>query len=91
MSFGYRFKHKPPPPWTAINASVGVLIITLLVGHIFHAAISRIAEVENDYRQMMGLKSLAEAADVAKSQVHVKISFQYSTALSRCTMCVYQI
>lgn len=57
-------------PWTAINASVGVLVITLLVGHIFYAAISRIAKVEEDYWQMMELKIRAEAADVAKSQVH---------------------
>ncbi len=65
----YRFKYKPPLPWTAINASVGVLVITLLVGHIFYAAISRIAKVEEDYREMMELKVRAEAADVAKSQV----------------------
>jgi histidine kinase 2/3/4 (cytokinin receptor) len=57
-------------PWTAINASVGLLVITLLVGHIFYAAISRIAKVEDDYRKMMELKVRAEAADVAKSQVH---------------------
>ena len=66
-----RFKQKPPLPWTAINASVGVLVITLLVGHIFHAAICRIAKVENDYREMRELKARAEAADVAKSQVHL--------------------
>lgn len=64
-----RFKHKPPPPWTAINASVGVLVITLLLGHIFYAAISRIAKVEDDYREMRELMVRAEAADVAKSQV----------------------
>lgn len=45
-------------------------MITLLVGHIFHAAISRIAKVEADYQKMMDLKVRAEAADVAKSQVH---------------------
>lgn len=66
-----RFKQKPPLPWTAINASVGLLVITLLVGHIFYAAISRIAKVEDDYRKMMELKVRAEAADVAKSQVHI--------------------
>lgn len=71
MFLSYRFKQKPPLPWTAINASLGVLVITLLVGHIFHAAISRIAKVENDYRDMMELKARAEAADVAKSQVHL--------------------
>lgn len=66
-----RFKQRPPLPWTAINSSLGVLVITLLVGHIFHAAINRIAKVEEDYREMMELKSRAEAADVAKSQVHL--------------------
>ena len=70
IPIGYRFKHKPPLPWTAINGSVGLLVITLLVGHIFHAAISRIAKVEEDFREMMELKARAEAADVAKSQVH---------------------
>lgn len=50
--------------------------------------------MENDYHKVMGLKSRAEAADVAKSQVHLKtphiverafspeFSFQYSIALS---------
>uniref|UniRef100_A0A9I9DYN7 histidine kinase n=1 Tax=Cucumis melo TaxID=3656 RepID=A0A9I9DYN7_CUCME len=77
-----RFKHKPPPPWTAINSSVGVLIITLLVGHIFHAAISRIAKVENDFHKMMDLKSLAEAADVAKSQFLATVSHEIRTPMN---------
>lgn len=64
-----RFKHKPRLPWTAINASVGVFVITLLLGHIFYAAINRIAKVEEDCRKMEELKVRAEAADVAKSQV----------------------
>ena len=50
---------------------MGLLVIILLVGHIFYAAISRIAKVEDDYQKMMELKVRAEAADVAKSQVHV--------------------
>lgn len=70
FSFGCRFKQKRPFPLTAVSASMGVLVITLLVGHIFHAAISRIAKVEADYCKMMELKVRAEAADVAKSQVH---------------------
>ncbi|PPD74534.1 hypothetical protein GOBAR_DD28541 [Gossypium barbadense] len=69
-----RFKQKPPLPWMAINASVGVLVITLLVGHIFHAAICRIAKVENDCREMMELKARAEAADVAKSQIRTPMN-----------------
>ena len=75
LSFGYRFKQKPPLPWMAINASVGVLVITLLVGHIFYAAINRIAKVEADYRMMVELKARAEAADVAKSQVPLFLFF----------------
>lgn len=50
-------------------ASVGILIISLLVGQIFHATVNRIAKVEDDYHWMMELKKRAEAADVAKSQV----------------------
>ncbi|KAG8477948.1 hypothetical protein CXB51_027611 [Gossypium anomalum] len=77
-----RFKQKPPLPWMAINASVGVLVITLLVGHIFHAAICRIAKVENDCRQMMELKARAEAADVAKSQFLATVSHEIRTPMN---------
>lgn len=71
LYFYHRFKQKPSPPWTAITLSVGVLVITLLIGHIFHAAINRIAEVEGQYQEMMELKHRAEAADIAKSQVSI--------------------
>lgn len=64
-----RFKHKPPWPWLAITTSIGILVIALLIEHIFNATVNRIAKVEEDYNHMMGLKKLAEAADVAKSQV----------------------
>ncbi|KAF2292395.1 hypothetical protein GH714_021780 [Hevea brasiliensis] len=77
-----RFKHKPTLPWTAINSSVGVLVITLLVGHIFYAAISRIAKVEEDYREMMELKVRAEAADVAKSQFLATVSHEIRTPMN---------
>ncbi|XP_057955518.1 histidine kinase 2 [Malania oleifera] len=77
-----RFKQKPPPPWTAIIASVGALVITLLLGHIFHAAINRIAKVENDYRKMMELKVRAEAADVAKSQFLATVSHEIRTPMN---------
>ncbi|MFQ6633812.1 hypothetical protein Gotur_010641 [Gossypium turneri] len=77
-----RFKQKPPLPWMAINASVGVLVITLLVGHIFHAAICRIAKVENDCREMMELKARAEAADVAKSQFLATVSHEIRTPMN---------
>lgn len=66
----YRFKDKLPIPWTAIIPSGLVLIITFLVGYIFHDAISRIAIVEEDCQKMMKLKARAEAADIAKSQVN---------------------
>ena len=65
----YRFKQKPPWPWLAITTSISILVIALLVGHIFHATVNRIAKVEDDYREMIELKKRAEAADVAKSQV----------------------
>ncbi|KAK6918743.1 Signal transduction response regulator, receiver domain [Dillenia turbinata] len=77
-----RFKHKTPPPWTAIIASLGLLVITLLVGHIFHAAINRIAKVEDDYRKMMELKVRAEAADVAKSQFLATVSHEIRTPMN---------
>jgi arabidopsis histidine kinase 2/3/4 (cytokinin receptor) len=53
----------------ATGTSIGILVIALLVGHICHATVSRIAKVEDDYQEMMVLKKRAEAADVAKSQV----------------------
>ncbi|CAL0315939.1 unnamed protein product [Lupinus luteus] len=77
-----RFKQRPPLPWTAINASVGVLVITLLLGHIFHAAIDRIAKVEDDYRKMRELKVRAEAADVAKSQFLATVSHEIRTPMN---------
>ncbi|XP_065873395.1 histidine kinase 2 [Euphorbia lathyris] len=77
-----RFKQKPSLPWTAINASVGVLVITLLVSHIFHAAINRIAKVEEDYHRMMELKVRAEAADVAKSQFLATVSHEIRTPMN---------
>ncbi|KAF5207273.1 Histidine kinase [Thalictrum thalictroides] len=77
-----RFKQKPPPPWTAIMASTGFLVITLLLGHIFHAAINRIAKVEGDYREMMELKIRAEAADVAKSQFLATVSHEIRTPMN---------
>ena len=66
----------------AICASGGALVITLLLGHIFNAAINQIDSVERDYRNMMELKARAEAADVAKSQVHLQTLHIYFLFLS---------
>lgn len=77
-----RFKHKPPWPWFAITLSVGILIIALLVGHIFHAALNRIAKVEDDYHKMMKLKRDAEAADIAKSQFLATVSHEIRTPMN---------
>ncbi|XP_050903508.1 histidine kinase 2 isoform X3 [Lathyrus oleraceus] len=82
LIFFARFKHMPPFPWTAINASVGVFVITLLLGHIFHAAINRIAQVEDDYRRMKELMVRAEAADVAKSQFLATVSHEIRTPMN---------
>lgn len=52
-----------------MTTSIGILIIALLLGYIFHATLNRIAKVEDDYHEMMVLKKRAEDADIAKSQV----------------------
>lgn len=73
-----RFKQKSPWPWLAITTAIGILVIALLVSHIFHATLNRILRVEDDYLQMTKLKKRAEAADVAKSQVHSSSVFRVS-------------
>ncbi|CAH1450169.1 unnamed protein product [Lactuca virosa] len=77
-----RFKHRPSPPWTAIAASIGALIIVFLLGHIFYAAINRIDTVERDYNDMLELKFRAEAADVAKSQFLATVSHEIRTPMN---------
>ncbi|KAM0950404.1 putative histidine kinase response regulator and transcription factor RR-A-type family [Dioscorea sansibarensis] len=77
-----RFKQEPPPPWSAITTSLGVAVIVLLVGHIFHAAINRIEKVEDDYREMRDLKGRAEAADVAKSRFLATVSHEIRTPMN---------
>lgn len=64
-----RFKQKPYVSTTAMAASVGTFIITILLGHIFYVAISRISKVEDDCFKLKELSVRAQAADVAKSQV----------------------
>ncbi|XP_061338678.1 histidine kinase 3-like [Gastrolobium bilobum] len=77
-----RFKQKPPWPWVAITTSIGILVIALLVGHIFHATVNRIAKVEDDYHEMMELKKRAVAADVAKSQFLATVSHEIRTPMN---------
>lgn len=48
-------------------------MIGLLVGYILYGAASHIVKVEDDFHEMQELKVLAEAADVAKSQVFLKL------------------
>nr|GMD97999.1 histidine kinase 3 [Ipomoea batatas] len=77
-----RFKQKPPWPWLAIITSFGIITIVLLLGHIFHATINRIAKVEDDYHDMMELKKRAEAADVAKSEFLATVSHEIRTPMN---------
>ncbi|EYU42086.1 hypothetical protein ABFS82_05G001200 [Erythranthe guttata] len=77
-----RFKQKQPWQWVAITTSVGILIISLLVGHIFHATVNRIAKVEDDYNHMMELKKRAEAADIAKSKFLATVSHEIRTPMN---------
>ncbi|KAE8723909.1 Histidine kinase 3 [Hibiscus syriacus] len=77
-----RFKQKPPWPWVAITTSIGILVIALLVGHIFHATVNRIAKVEDDCHKMMELTKQAEAADVAKSQFLATVSHEIRTPMN---------
>lgn len=82
--WSYRFKQKPPWQILAISTAFGIIVITLLVGHIFHATLNRIAKVEDDYHEMSELKIRAEAADVAKSQVFSFSRFFFSSNFYSC-------
>nr|ADK92863.1 histidine kinase 2 [Hypericum perforatum] len=77
-----RFKQKASLPWTAINASTTVFIITVLVGHIFHAAIKRIVKVEADCHKMLELTVRAKAANVAKSKFLATVSHEIRTSMN---------
>ncbi|KAL0538263.1 hypothetical protein IC582_027275 [Cucumis melo] len=77
-----RFKQKQPWPWLAMTTSIGILIIALLLGYIFHATLNRIAKVEDDYHEMMVLKKRAEDADIAKSQFLATVSHEIRTPMN---------
>ncbi|KAH9315451.1 hypothetical protein KI387_024078, partial [Taxus chinensis] len=77
-----RYNQRQPLPWSAITTSVGIQVIVLLVGHIFYAAIIRIARVEDDFRKMEELKGQAEAADIAKSQFLATVSHEIRTPMN---------
>ncbi|EEE57773.1 hypothetical protein OsJ_08314 [Oryza sativa Japonica Group] len=66
-----RYRQKPPLPWSAITNPLGTFVIWMLVGYIICAAWSRYDKVSEDCRKMEELKTQAEAADVAKSQLAV--------------------
>ncbi|KAL5222527.1 hypothetical protein ABZP36_027240 [Zizania latifolia] len=77
-----RFMQNPALPWLAITSSFGTLVIALLIGHIFHATVNRIAKVEDDYRKMTELKKRAEDADIAKSQFLATVSHEIRTPMN---------
>ncbi|KAK9060170.1 hypothetical protein SSX86_020874 [Deinandra increscens subsp. villosa] len=77
-----RFKQKPPWQVLAISISIGIFVITLLVGHIIHATVNRIAKVEDDFHEMSELKKHAEDADLAKSQFLATVSHEIRTPMN---------
>ncbi|XP_071690882.1 histidine kinase 3 [Rutidosis leptorrhynchoides] len=76
------FTQKQPWQILAISTSFGIFVITMLVGHIFHATANRIAKVEDDYQKMSELKIRAVAADLAKSQFLATVSHEIRTPMN---------
>ncbi|XP_031490544.1 histidine kinase 3-like [Nymphaea colorata] len=77
-----RFKQKPSFPWLAMTSSLGFLLIILLIGHVVHAAFTRVVKVVRDFHEMMELKARAEAADIAKSQFLATVSHEIRTPMN---------
>jgi hypothetical protein len=61
----------------------------LLVGHIIYATLNSLEKAEHDYIVMKELKGLAEAADVAKSQVLSTFSSVFVLCFSLLSLVCY--
>ncbi|MFS8020160.1 putative histidine kinase, Protein-serine/threonine phosphatase [Helianthus anomalus] len=65
-----RYLHEAPISRTAIITARLGYVIVILVGYMFYTRAIHIIQVEDDFNTMQKLKVLAEAYDVAKSQVN---------------------
>ena len=69
MDSAFRYLQEAPTSWIALTTSFFVFVIGILVAYMIYSAAIHIVKVEDDFRKMQVLKSQAEAADIAKSQV----------------------